>query len=134
MSSVRAASEVANPDDIDILTTETKDVGNFHDFSLEAPLQADECALTARNYKVAASVGLLPDFMIATPVLVDTGATMNLIHHRFLPVRWRSAIQPYKGSQVKSANESVIAIVGVIHLCVRLGDLQVRVRFGVVDD
>ena len=83
---------------------------------MDAPLEANECALTARKYKVAASVGLVPDFMITTPLLVDTGATMNLTHHQFIPARWRSAIQPYMGSQVKSANESLISITGVIRL------------------
>ena len=59
---------------------------------------------------------------------------MNLIHAKFLPPQWQTSIQPYKGSSVKSANQSSLHIVGVIRLCVRLGDLQVRVRFGVVRD
>ena len=70
--------------------------------------------------------------MVATPLLVDTGATMNLIHVHFLPKKWHAAIQPYTGSIVQSANKSPLSLLGVIRLCLRLGDLQVKVRFGVV--
>ena len=105
---------------------------DFHNFSLEAPLESDECALTASNYKVASTVGFRPDYMIASPLLVDTGATMNLVHYNFLPPQWKDEIQPYSGSTVKSANKSSLDIVGVIRLYVRVGTLRVKVRFGVV--
>ena len=105
---------------------------DYHDFSLEAPLESDECALTASNYKVASTVGLSPEYMITSPLLVDTGATMNLVNHNFLPPTWKDAIIPYQCSSVKYANKSSLTIVGVIRLYVQIGGLRVKVYFGVV--
>ena len=103
----------------------------FNDYSMEVPLESDQCPLTAANYKVAATVGIVPDFMVAVPLLVDSGAVMNLVNLNFLPKKWHSAIQPYQGNPLNSANQSTLEVVGVIKLCLCLGDLKVKVRFGV---
>ena len=96
----------------------------FDDYSMEVPLEADQCPSTAANYRFAATVGLISDFMVAVPLLVDSGAVMNLVNLNFLPKKWHSAIQPYQGNQLNSANQSTLEVVGVIKLCLCLGDLN----------
>ena len=66
----------------------------FDDYSMEVPLEAVHCPFVAANCKVAATVGLIADFMVPTPLLVDTGVVMNLIHVNFLPKIWLATIQP----------------------------------------
>ena len=61
----------------------------------------------------------------------SSGAVMNLVNLNFLPKKWNSAIQPYQGNPLNSANQSTLEVVGVIKLCLCLGDLKVKVRFGV---
>jgi hypothetical protein len=86
------------------------------------------------NYKLSATIGLTPEVMITTPVLVDTGATMNLIAAKFLPPEWRSKIRPYNGREVESANKTTLTILGLLPLYVRMGDLKVKVWFAVTQD
>ena len=69
----------------------------YDDYSAEVSLEQEDCPLTAQNYKVAASLGLSPDVMITTPLLVDTDATMNLVSLNFLPQKWHSTITSYNG-------------------------------------
>ena len=71
--------------------------------------------------------------MGTTPILVDTGAKINLIHRDFLPTTWRKTIQPYHFNGVKTANKTGLKVVGTIGLWLQLGELRVNVWFGVCE-
>ena len=81
---------------------------------------------------MATTVGLIADFMVTTPLLVDTGAAMNLIHVNFLPKMWLAIFQPYTRNKLNTANKSSLNFIVVIGLCLNIGDLKVKIRFGVV--
>ena len=103
-----------------------------HDFSLEVPLDDDEdCPLKDGQHLLPASIGQDATTMLTTAVLLDTGATINLISERFVPKVWRSSMQPYRGRGVKTANKLSLDVQGVIRLKVIIGDLRVNVWFGV---
>ena len=95
-------------------------------------MEANHCPLLAANYKVAAKFGLIADFMVPSPMLVDTGAIMNLIHVNFLPKKWLAKIKPLTGNKLITANKSSLYVIGVICLCLKMRDLKVMIRFGVV--
>ena len=106
----------------------------YNDYSYEVPHTDNSVAAVRPNYKVSATIGLTPDMMITTPVLVDTGATMNLISMKFLPPEWRSQLKPYNGQSIQSANRSSLTIMGLLQLHLRLGNLKVKVWFAVAQD
>lgn len=106
----------------------------YNDYSCEVPYTDNQAAAVRPNYKVSATVGLSPEMMITTPVLIDTGATMNLVAAKFLPPEWREKVRPYNGRDVESANKTSLTISGLIPLCVRVGDLKVKVWFAVAQD
>ena len=105
----------------------------YNDFSVEVPLEKEEeCPLSAPNYKVPASIGLDADVMLTTPLLVDTGSSMNLVAFNFLSEGWKEQILPYDGRPIKSANKSAIDGIGKVRLCLEVGSLRVKVWFAVV--
>ena len=99
---------------------------------MEVPLEADHCPLVAANYKLAATVGLIAEFMVPTPLIVDTGAVMNLIHVQFLPKKWLATIQSYTGNKINTAYMSSVDVIGVICLFHNKTDLEVMIRLGMV--
>ena len=106
----------------------------LHDFTTDVDLEAGDhqtCPLTDGQHLLAGTLGLEVTAMVPTPILLDTGATINLIHYDFLPEEWKSKMRQYKGKTVRTANDGGIHILGVIKLRVQLGDLKVNVWFGV---
>ena len=66
-----------------------------HNFSLEVPLDDDEdCPLKDGQHLLPASIGQNATTMLSTAVLLDTGATINLINEKFVPKAWRTTMQP----------------------------------------
>ena len=54
--------------------------------------------------------------MLSKAVLLDTGATINLINEMFVPKAWRTTMQPDKGCGVKTDNKHKLDVHGVIRL------------------
>ena len=66
-----------------------------HEFSLEFPMDDDEdCPLKDGQHLLPASIGQDATKMISTAVLLDTGATINLINERFVPKAWCTTMWP----------------------------------------
>ena len=86
-----------------------------------------------RNYKVRLTVGI--NSTVAHPVtsVLDTGAGPNLINKDFLPTQWHSNIRPMKDPGLVGATKQAVVMQGVILLHVCLGELRVRVWFGIVE-
>ena len=69
--------------------------------------------------------------MLTTAILIDTGATINLISDAFVPNAWNATMKPYLGRGVKATNKATLDVIGVIKLKVAIGDLRLQVWFGV---
>jgi len=104
-------------------------------FKAELPFKVgnSEVALfSGTNYKVNVSIGQQKSTLLPTEAVLDTGACPNLIDKRYIPLKWRHAIRPQEVSRLRGANNTTLVVEGVILLHVRVGDLCVKVWFGVV--
>lgn len=70
--------------------------------------------------------------MLPTVGILDTGAGPNLVDSQLLPLSWSSKVKPVADPGLTAAGKQTITVEGVILLHVQLGDLRVRVWFGVV--
>jgi len=90
---------------------------------------------TLHNYKITASLGRQASNMIATSVVVDTGAGASVIRPKALPDGWDAAITPHPpgaGLRLRDANENQLVTSGTISLLFRAGGLCVPCTFQVV--
>lgn len=85
-----------------------------------------------QNYKVCLSVRIHHSSLPVVSTF-DTGAGSNLGDRSFHHFLWRQYIRPAADLCLKYASNQPIRIEGTIRLIVLLGDLRVRVSFGVVD-
>jgi len=85
-----------------------------------------------RNYKIGISVGVQASITHPVTCVLDTGAGPNLINKDFLPPSWTDKIRPAQDPGLIAATRQAVSIEGVILLHVRVGELRVRVWFGVV--
>ena len=88
----------------------------------------------SKNYKVSMSLGIRSYEMVPTISVMDTGAGPNLVDKRILPPSWLDRIRPSPVANLSAAANQPIPVEGIVNLHVRLGDLCVRVWFGVVDN
>jgi len=63
---------------------------------------------------------------------VDTGCGPNLIGKDVLPQKWHSLIQPCSSPSLTGASGTTLDLLGVIPLYVTIGQLRVRIWFGVL--
>jgi len=90
---------------------------------------------TLHNYKITASLGRRASNMIATSVVVDTGAGASVIRPEVLPDGWDAAITPHPpgaGLRLRDANGNQLVTSGTISLLFRAGGLCVPCTFHVV--
>lgn len=66
--------------------------------------------------------------------VLDSGVRSNLVRTPFLPVKWRDGIRPIYNMSLKSSWNNPVNVIVKIMLFVQLGDLNVRVDCGVVDN
>lgn len=90
--------------------------------------------LKKKNYKVHICVGIMSNMPIPTVGIFGTGAGPNLFHTYFLPIKWSDRILPIHSMSLKSASNNLVNSMGKITLFVRLGDLQIPIHFGVIDN
>lgn len=64
--------------------------------------------------------------------LLDTGADLNLVNASMIPPQWAARIKRQNLPRLRTATKEPLALDGTIILHLRLGDLRVRVCFGVV--
>lgn len=70
----------------------------------------------------------------STVSVLDTGNGPKRVHTSFLPVKWPEHIRPIHNISLKSSLNTTVNVVGNITLFVRLVNIPVRVKFGVVDN
>lgn len=104
-------------------------------FTEVLPLSMDKTVtlFQKRNYKVCLTIGIQPSVMRPVIGILDTGAGPNLVAKDFLPSEWQQRIKPIRDPGLVAATKEAMVLQEMILLCVRLGDLEVRAWFGVVD-
>ena len=132
IESVNTVDEHSYSDEFDN-TDESHDT----DDELET-LQFDEdeaiAMLSSRNYKLRMSWGINSKSLLPQTVILDTGAGPNLVDYGRLPEKWKKKIKKVKRVSMTSASKDKMNLVGVIPIVIRLGDLKVRVWFGVIEE
>lgn len=86
----------------------------------------------SKTYKVQVSVGISSNVLHPAFSVFDTGAGPSLIRTSFLPPAWPQKTKSVTGIRYRLASYDHIFVCGMIMFFVGLGDLRVRVRFGVV--
>jgi hypothetical protein len=71
---------------------------------------------------------------IITKVLVDTGATISLIHESTLKSMHHKSIHPCSLTEVHTANSGFISLIGLVNLTVQINHLSTRVDAYVTRD
>ena len=87
-----------------------------------------------RNYKIRISWGTKSNSLSPKTVVLDTGAGPNLVNRNDLPREWMKKIRLIRNVKLTSASRNAMNLVGVLPLFIRMGDLKVRVWFGVVEN
>jgi len=90
---------------------------------------------TLHNYRITASLGREASNLVATSVVVDTGAGASIISPEALPGGWDAAITPHPpgaGVRLRDANGNQLGTSGTISLLHRAGGLCVPCTVHVV--
>ena len=86
-------------------------------------------ALSPRNYKVYADLGLSPSILVRQLTILDTGAGSNFVRVDTLPPGWEALVIPGEIPTIADANGRPLRTSGQIPLVVRLGDRTMRFIF-----
>jgi len=100
-----------------------------------APEKAEILLGALHNYKISASLGRHASNMIASTVVVDTGAGASVVRPEALPDGWDEAITPHPpgaGIRLHDANGNQLVTSVTISLLFRAGGLCVPCMFQVV--
>jgi len=90
---------------------------------------------TLHNYKIRASIGRHASNMVASSVVIDTGAGASVIRPEALPDEWHAAFTPHDpggGLRLREANGNQLVTSRTVSLLFRAGGLCVPCTFQVV--
>ena len=85
------------------------------------------------NYKVDCEIGSKPADARAIQAILDTGAGPNIVHADVLPQKWLEKVSP-DSVRIRDASRNTLSILGSLPLYLRIGDLQVKVKFYVAEN
>ena len=67
-------------------------------------------------------------------VTIDTGCGPNLLRYDLVPPQWRTLIHEYPDPGLAGASGKKLTFHGIIPIVTHVGDLSVRIWYGLVDD